>query len=43
MGLCDDEVLMPGGMPIYSEYNQFKIPKWCPRIMFGDGINECII
>ncbi|KAF2808119.1 alpha/beta-hydrolase [Mytilinidion resinicola] len=43
MGLCDDKVLIPGGIPTYAQYDEFKIPEWCPRIMLGDCINECII
>ncbi|CZR56851.1 uncharacterized protein PAC_06740 [Phialocephala subalpina] len=43
MALCDDKVLVPEGIQTPSEYNQFRIPEWCPRIMLGDCINECII
>lgn len=43
MALCDDEVLIPGPMPTYSQYNSFECPDWCPRIMLGDCKNECII
>ncbi|KAF8855622.1 alpha/beta-hydrolase [Acephala macrosclerotiorum] len=43
MALCDDKILIPGGIQTSAEYNQFKVPEWCPRIMLGDCINECII
>ncbi|KAH8901120.1 alpha/beta-hydrolase [Thozetella sp. PMI_491] len=43
VALCDDGVLVPGGMPSYADYTEFKVPSWCPRIMMGDAKNECII
>lgn len=43
MALCDDSVLIPVGVPSYGDYEQFKIPKWCPRGIMRDCIHECII
>jgi hypothetical protein len=35
MALCDNKVLISGGIPTYPEYNEFKVPTWCPRVMIG--------
>lgn len=43
MALCDDKVLIPKGIPAAADYQSFEIPKWCPRVMMGDCVNECII
>ena len=45
MALCDDQVLIPNtALPKSINYEtNFKIPAWCPEIMVGDCINECII
>jgi carboxylesterase type B len=43
MGLCDDSVLIPGGIPTSAQYEEFEIPEWCPNVMMGDCVNECII
>lgn len=43
MALCDDQVLIPGPMPTYEQYTEFRVPEWCPNIMMGDCVNECII
>lgn len=45
MALCDDKVLVPDTpLPTSANFEKnFKIPKWCPEIMMGDCINECII
>ncbi|KAL3458260.1 Alpha/Beta hydrolase protein [Aspergillus heterothallicus] len=43
MSLCDDGVLIEGPMPSYEMYDNFEAPEWCPRIMMGDCLNECII
>lgn len=41
--LCDDGVLLPGGMPRGLDCKDFHVPDWCPRIVMGDARNECII
>lgn len=43
MALCDDGVLLPGKMPSWSDFGTVKIPDWCPQVMVGDAVNECII
>lgn len=41
--LCDDGNLIPGGIPRFDQYNNWRIPSWCREVMMGDCIHECII
>jgi carboxylesterase type B len=40
---CDDHSFIPGPIPTYSGYLDFKIPEWCKDVMIGDAKHECII
>ncbi|KIW64786.1 hypothetical protein PV04_09695 [Phialophora macrospora] len=40
---CDDHYLIPGKMPSYSSYADFKPPSWCERVMIGDVGHETLI
>lgn len=41
--LCDDGVILPGGIPRYLDYDKFQVPDWCHEVMIGDCTHESII